>query len=156
MFCYARKEEAFLSHRMPRLFAALPLDGALSLHACFHFAEHMVVTKARFFVFWYKRFKFESCQRGLPISCELRGRRGRPTAGKQLEKMCLIARAPQHGDCAPLEETKRKIMRAAAFTLATDPALAASELDPKVAAAFVLSTCLPAVSISGRAGGFNL
>jgi hypothetical protein len=39
----------------------------------------------------------------------------------------------------------RKIMRAAAFTLATNPALAASELDPKVAAAFVLSTCLPAL-----------
>jgi hypothetical protein len=60
--------------------------------------------------------------------------------------MCLIARAPQHGDCAPVEETMRKIMRAtAAFALATNPALAVSELGPKVAAAFVLSTCLPAL-----------
>jgi hypothetical protein len=33
-------------------------------------------------VFWYKRFKFESCQRGLPSPCELQRQRGRPTAGK--------------------------------------------------------------------------
>jgi hypothetical protein len=45
-----------------------------------------------------------------------------------------------------VEETMRKIMRAtAAFALATNPALAVSELGPKVAAAFVLSTCLPAL-----------
>jgi hypothetical protein len=39
----------------------------------------------------------------------------------------------------------RKIMGAAALSLAITPALAASELDPKAAADFVLSTCLPAV-----------
>jgi hypothetical protein len=39
----------------------------------------------------------------------------------------------------------RKIIGAAALTLAITPALAASELDPKVAADFVLSTCLPAL-----------
>jgi hypothetical protein len=41
--------------------------------------------------------------------------------------------------------TMREIIGAAALTLAITPALAASELDPKVAADFVLSTCLPAL-----------
>jgi hypothetical protein len=37
-----------------------------------------------------------SCQRGVPTPCELKAALGVPTAGKQLETMCLILRASQH------------------------------------------------------------